>query len=71
MVGWVVLEDASLDPVVGFEGGADGGWRGRWWKGGAVDENGERGVRDVGGGGGEVVCFGRWCHVDKISGRWC
>jgi hypothetical protein len=23
MVSWVVLEDASLDPVVGFEGGAD------------------------------------------------
>lgn len=46
MVGWVVLEDAALDPV-SFEGRADGVWRGGWGEDSTVDEDGERGARDV------------------------
>jgi hypothetical protein len=68
MVGWVVLEDASMDPVVGFESGADDVCGGRGWQRVAVDEDGEGGVGDVGCGLIEPVCFGRRCHVRRISG---
>ena len=70
MVGWVVLEDASLDPVVSFEGGADGGCRRRGWEGGAVDEDREGRVGHVGCEFIEPVCFGRRRHVPRISGCW-
>ena len=58
MVGWVVLEHASLHPVVGFDGGADSLWRRSWWERGAVDEDWKGGVRYVGRRCGKVIRFG-------------
>jgi hypothetical protein len=63
-----VLEDAALDPVVGFESGADGVWRRRGGKSRAIDEDGEGEVGDVRCGFGEVVCFWGRRHVRKLPG---
>ncbi len=57
VMGRVVLENAALQPVIWFEGGADGVWRGRRWKYRAVDDDREQGVGDVGCRCGEVVGF--------------
>jgi hypothetical protein len=70
MVGWVVLEDAALNPVVGFDGGADSVWRGRGWQGGAVDEDGEGRVGDVRCGFLEPVGLGLRCHLSKDYRIW-
>lgn len=53
-----MLEHASLHPVVSFEGGADGLWRGSGCEDGAADEDRERRVGYVGCGRGKVICFG-------------
>jgi hypothetical protein len=59
MMSWVVLEDAALDPVVGFESGADAGGSNGKGEHRAVDKDWQRGVRDVSGGVRQIVGFWR------------
>lgn len=71
MVGWVMLEDAALNPVVGFQSGADGGRGGMHGKDGAIDDDGKVGVGDMGCRLAKPVCFRPRCHIHRIPGSGC